>query len=102
MRKKKQSILAGAAGVVASAGLLFGAAAPASAAVETPEGGLWDYGVNYWVLNTWSDYYHETDAHGSTACSANACDESGTVPGGQWSEASISATWGGNTAYYNH
>lgn len=85
-----------------AAGLALGGGGVANATTTYPsEGGTWDYGVDYWVMKTWSNYYHPSRVHHSTACSASACTQSGWVPAGYWSNASRLATWGGNTAYYN-
>lgn len=85
-----------------AAGLALGGGAVANATIVYPsQGGTWDYGVDYWVMNTWSNYHHPSRVHHSTACSASACTQSGWVPAGYWSKASRQATWGGNTAYYN-
>ena len=86
---------------VALSASLFGGASAANAAIHNVGGGTWDQGVNYLVMNTWSNYHHPSKAHGSTACSAKGCDRA-TAPPNRWSKASIRATWGGNTSYCNH
>lgn len=98
MRTKLKNIVAAA---VLTAGLVAGGASAANATTEYVGGGTWDYGVNYGTLVTWSDYHHPSRVHGSTACNANNCKASGAKPAGVWSRASITATWGGNTAYWN-
>lgn len=93
-----------AAKVLATVGLggalAMGAASGAHAAISYPGGGTWNQGTSYVTMNTWSNYLHGSKAHGSTACNANRCNRSDTVPPGLWSYASIRATWGGNTTYW--
>lgn len=90
-----------AASIDLAVGLVAGGAAAANATTVSAGGGTWDYGVSYWTLVVWSNYYHSTSAHYSTACSSSACTRSATEPGGVWSNASRTASWGGNTAYWS-
>lgn len=81
-------------------GLLTAGASAANATVTSVGGGTWDYGVNFWISQAYSNYYHPQVAHGSTACNSKVCSRSDPAPRGVWSKASIRATWGGNTAYW--
>lgn len=84
-----------------AASLAVGGAAVANAAVVSVAGGTWDYGVDYWVMNTHSNYYQGSRLHNSTACSSSQCVGSGWTPPGVLARANVHATWGGNTAWYN-
>lgn len=84
-----------------SAGLILGGTVSAQAVTEYVGGETWDYGVNYWTMTTWSNYHHTKVVHGSTACSLHKCASSKRTPKNLWSKASVTATWGGNTAYWN-
>lgn len=101
MRRYQRRFVIAIGSLAAALGLCFGAVAPASAVTtHPPEGGTWNYGVDYLFLVAYSNYHHPDSVHGSTACSANACTRSEPTPAGLWSYASRRATWGGNTAYY--
>lgn len=43
---------------VALSASLFGSASAANAAIHYVGGGTWDQGVNYIVMNTWSNYHN--------------------------------------------
>ncbi|MBB4071681.1 lactococcin 972 family bacteriocin [Canibacter oris] len=94
LRKKSATVLL-------AAGIIFAGTGTAGAAISAG-GGSWDYGVDYWSMKTWSNYYHATKVHSSTACNANRCVSSGPTPKDRWSYASLRATWGGNTSYWNN
>ncbi|WP_369127125.1 lactococcin 972 family bacteriocin [Rothia nasisuis] len=64
---------------IALSASLFGGASATNAAIHYVGGGTWDQGVNYGVMNTWSNYHRPSKAHGSTACSAKGCN-SATPP----------------------
>jgi hypothetical protein len=82
---------------VASGALVMAAAAPALAVVENVGGGTWDHGAGTAVV--WSDYYHGTKCHGSTAVGKYIdSDEAGK---GSWSFAQAEVALSGNKAYYN-
>ncbi|WP_411742030.1 lactococcin 972 family bacteriocin [Raineyella sp. W15-4] len=82
---------------VVTLGIAAGSAASANATVVPVGGGTWNYGVGGIV---WSNYYHGSKVHGSTACSGVRCVASPWTPQGRWSYASTSATLAGNTAYW--
>lgn len=102
MRKRQRRLVIGFSSLLAAAGLCFGAVSPAAATIEYPEGGTWEYGVNYWIKQVYSNYHHPSVLHNSTACNGDGkCTTSPAAIPGNWSYASERATWGGNTAYYN-
>lgn len=80
---------------IASAGA---AVANAATNVVSVGGDKWTYGVSSGT--TFSNYYHGSKVHGSTACSSVRCAESPWTPKGRESRASTWATLGGNTAYW--
>lgn len=80
--------------------LVVGGATAANAATKSAEGGKLDYGVDYGYGSVWSNYYHPSKAHGSTACNSMSCSRSDRVPAGRWSYASMGSTLGGNSSYY--
>jgi lactococcin 972 family bacteriocin len=100
MKARRKITLALATAGLAASLAVGGAAVAKATTVYPPEGGTWDYGVDYWVMKTWSNYHHPSRVHHSTACSSSACTYSGWVPAGYWSKAERLASWGGNTAYY--
>ena len=64
------------------------------------EGGKWDYGVSP-LTTVYSNYYHATRTHGSTACNGiGGCTRSVDTQRGNTSYASRTPTAWGNTAYY--
>ncbi|WP_422756806.1 lactococcin 972 family bacteriocin [Micromonospora sp. WMMD708] len=84
-----------------AAGLLtVGVASPAFAAYEQVGGGEWWYGVS--VCCNYSDYLHPSTGHGSSVSNGNGAVSSDCEPGGVTAEASQSATWSGNKAYWRH
>lgn len=85
---------------LAAGALTIGAtlgATPANAYTSYPEGGTWDYGNSG---KTWSNYYHGSKKHRSTACNSYTCLRSADAAKGNWSYASVSWTVTGNTWYY--
>lgn len=80
------------------AGVLSSAAVTAAnaAIVHPPEGGVWDYGAN--ASTVWSDYYHPSVCHGSTAVGTIVVRASAGA--GAWSLASAQAKLFGNESYY--
>ncbi|MDR1187008.1 MAG: lactococcin 972 family bacteriocin [Bifidobacteriaceae bacterium] len=91
MRKVISSLLL--AGVLA----VGGAAIALANTTYPPEGGRWDWGVND---NCYSNYYHGSKTHGSTASSANGVDRSEDIERGFTSYAAVKASGSGNNAYY--
>lgn len=80
-----------------SGALIIAAAAPALATVESVGGGTWDHGAG--TATVWSDYYHGTKCHGSTAVGEYI--DSDEAAKGSWSFAQASVKLSGNKAYYN-
>ncbi|MEU0521990.1 lactococcin 972 family bacteriocin [Streptosporangium sp. NPDC006007] len=62
-----------------------------------PEGGTWDHGTG--TGYTWSDYYHSSDCHGSTAVGVRTVRSPNTNPG-SWSRASVAMSSFNNETYY--
>lgn len=83
-----------------AAALSVGGATAASATTSYMGGGWLDYGVDYGYMNVWSNYFHSSKSHGSTACNSMSCNRSDVAPANKWSWANIGATYGGNKSYY--
>ncbi|EPY2275055.1 lactococcin 972 family bacteriocin [Clostridium sporogenes] len=62
-------------------------------------GGQWDHGITY--AKVWSNYYHSSAVHGSTAGNKNGKYFSGWKSPGAWSYKKINASVYGNTAYWS-
>lgn len=94
--KKSRKLAAGAA--LASALLVGGVAVPANAVVTTCPGvgGTWDYGVSSIV---WSNFYHGSYLHRSTAGNSLGDWRSPNTQPGYWSKVSVGATAFNNRAY---
>ncbi len=96
---KKRTIIGAISSVALAASLLTAGAAVATV-VNPPEGGTWDYGVTPFTT-VWSNYYHGSRTHGSTACTGYpSCTRSADKAPGTWSYASRVPTLWGNTSYY--
>lgn len=85
----------GLAGVLA-----FGGASAANATTTYIGGGTLDHGVDIGYRLTWSNYYHFSKSHGSTACSTVSCTRSDRAPARYWSFADRPNTLWGNQAFY--
>ena len=83
--------------------MFFAAAVPAQAEqhAEWREGGLWEWGVHEWssTVLSYSYYSHNGRAHSATACNRVRCDKE-KRPAWVTAMASVPATFGGNSAYY--
>lgn len=78
--------------------MVVGGTAIALAAQANVDGGTWSYGVN--DTHVYSNYYHPTCKHGSTA-EGTFTARSGCVGPGQTSYASAPKKWRGNQSYYS-
>lgn len=85
-----------ATAAVVSALLAIGGAGAAHAATTYPAGGVWTHGANPIV---YSNYYHPSRWHGSTAVGRYTY-RSALVAPGRWSVASAPRKAHGNRAYY--
>lgn len=65
---------------------------------EYAGGGTWDHGIS--IDQVWSNYYHGTKIHGSTAENTNGQYFSGWKDPGVWSYKSIKASLWGNKVYW--
>lgn len=81
-----------------TAALLTVGTTAAQAASESREGGTWNYGVT--GKYTYSDYFHKSRTHKSTAVGVNTVVAPWTSPG-VWSKAQAICALGGNKAYYD-
>ncbi|MFD7405177.1 lactococcin 972 family bacteriocin [Streptomyces sp. NPDC059866] len=77
--------------------LVVAGAAPAMATVVSAGGGTWDYGAGTAIV--WSDYYHGTKCHGSTAVGEYI--DSDEAAKGSWSFAQADVALSGNKSYWN-
>lgn len=70
--------------------------------IDHPEGGEWHYGVTGVVIkDLYSDYYHPTRKHGSSAYNGNGTgDRSKIVDAKTWSRSKVHHTFVGNEAFY--
>lgn len=91
--------MVGAAAILAT--LMGGGAMAANATITYPEGGTFSYGTDDPSRGTWSDYYHSSRAHYSTAINASYSVRSANAAAGVWSRASIGTTLYGNRALYD-
>ncbi|GAA3852586.1 lactococcin 972 family bacteriocin [Streptomyces sp. NPDC003631] len=83
---------------LAAGALVIAAATPALATITYPaEGGTWDHGAGTAIV--WSDYYHGSKCHGSTAVGKYI--DSDEAASGSWSFAQADVALSGNKAYYN-
>jgi lactococcin 972 family bacteriocin len=102
--KKSQKTIFSA--VLAAALTVGGATAAANATTAySPEGGTWNYGVRSGgiygtVGEVYSEYYHPSRTHKSTACANGTCSYSGWVSAGTTSVAKRMQQ-SPNTAYYD-
>ncbi|MEY9213357.1 lactococcin 972 family bacteriocin [Thermobifida halotolerans] len=79
-----------------AAGFIFGTAGTAFAVVERVGGGWWDHGIaNGYV---YSNYYHETVCHGSTAVGTYTLRAS--APAGKTSVARVPKARTNNQTYW--
>lgn len=76
---------------------------PVFATIEMAGGGRWDYGVNKYDGGTcWSNYYHESCRHGSTAMNGDGdVDQADGIDAGEESYASVSSTSHGNKSRWH-
>ncbi|MDR0951133.1 MAG: lactococcin 972 family bacteriocin [Candidatus Ancillula sp.] len=77
--------------------ILAGAAAPAFSA-QNVGGGTWKYNMTDIV---YSDYYHPSVNHGSTACNWSKCDKQQWNDAGTWSHAQVGRGITGNKVYWH-
>lgn len=70
--------------------------------IARPEGGEWHYGVTGVVIkDLYSDYYHPTRKHGSSAYNGNGTgNRSEIVDAKAWSRSKVHHTFVGNEAFY--
>ncbi|MBQ8999834.1 MAG: lactococcin 972 family bacteriocin [Clostridium sp.] len=81
------------------AGMVLSNSVVAMAATKQVDGGNWGYGTN--LTKCYSNYYHGSKSHNSTAINGNATSSySGQTSAKYTSYASVSRTLKGNTAYY--
>lgn len=88
-RSLKAATIAGA--------LIVAAATPAMAVVEYVGGGTWDHGAGTAIV--WSDYYHSSKCHTSTAVGEYT--DKAQAGAGYWSFAQADVALYGNKAYYS-
>ena len=86
--------------VIAVAALTGGAVA-ANAVTEPREGGTFSYGAHDSNRGTYSDYYHASRPHNSTAGSATSYLTSPWTSAGSWSRASVPSSLFGNWSKYS-
>ncbi|MEV7012139.1 lactococcin 972 family bacteriocin [Streptosporangium sp. NPDC051022] len=86
--------------VIAAAGIVL-IGGPAYAVVENVGGGSWDHGFNYPASEVYSNYYHGSYCHGSTAVGVYT-DRSPATKKGSWSEASAPIASFNNETYWRH
>lgn len=103
MKKSQISIV----GIVLASALAVGGAAAAANATTAypPEGGTWNYGVRAGgiygtVGEVYSEYYHQSQTHKSTACANGVCTYSGWYGAGSTSVAKRMQQ-SPNTAFYD-
>lgn len=98
MKNKNRRII----GALIASGLALGGAlviaAPANATTAYPEGGTWNYGFK--GVTVYSDYYHASKKHRTTACRSNFCARSEDKPGGSWATQGVQSSATGNQSYY--
>jgi lactococcin 972 family bacteriocin len=89
------------AGGILTLGLTLGGTSAALAETTyPPEGGTWNYGVVSGV-HLYSDYFHQTQCHGSSTRNDFGLSSSPEVIGGVWSNNSQGTTPNqNNRAYY--
>ncbi|WPF66572.1 MULTISPECIES: lactococcin 972 family bacteriocin [unclassified Corynebacterium] len=92
-----KKISRGLAATALSGALVAGGAAAALAAQVNVGGGIWTYGTDGGQV--YSNYYHPTARHGSTAVGTITAN-SGCVNPGLTSYASAPKKWRGNQSYY--
>ncbi|MDH2428407.1 lactococcin 972 family bacteriocin [Sphaerisporangium sp. TRM90804] len=68
-------------------------------ATEYVGGGTWTYGVN--AADVWSDYFHDTKCHGSSAQGAYY-QRDWLIAAGYWSEVNIPKASFGNKSYWRN
>ncbi len=89
-------------GVLLASGLALGGAltvaAPANATTAYPEGGTWNYGFK--GVTVYSDYYHPSKKHRTTACRSDFCARSTDQYGGNWASQGVQSSAKGNESYY--
>ncbi|MFB7306647.1 lactococcin 972 family bacteriocin [Streptomyces sp. NPDC056192] len=82
---------------VAAGALIVAGATPALATVVSVGGGTWDYGAGTAIV--WSEYYHSTKCHSSTAVGEYI--DSDEAPKAEWSIAQADVALSGNKSYYS-
>lgn len=84
--------------VLISGTILTSAVTAFADTVNTPSGGRWDYGVGGGIV--WSNYYHSSLTHKSTAVGKTTYASEWKLPGYKSYASTSSASWG-NKAYYD-
>lgn len=105
----RRRITSAVAGFVAAVALVLGSATAANAyTVEYPEGGKWVYGVRSGGIygsagQSYSEYFHNSRTHRSTACGAyGGCSGTSWISPGYWANSAYSPmASSGNKAYYD-
>ncbi|MCY9787584.1 lactococcin 972 family bacteriocin [Nocardiopsis sp. EMB25] len=82
--------------VLLTSGLALGAAGIAAADVDYVGGGTWYHGIT--ETRVYSNYYHGSVCHGSTAVGTTVVRDS--APAGGTSRASAPRAWTNNQSYY--
>jgi hypothetical protein len=99
----KRKLLAGAAAVLVSAGVLL-SASPAFATTQYPEGGTWNYGKSYYsngVQILYSEYYHPSNWHRSSIVPDDGrVYRSGDKAAGIWASVSKESYGANDSCYY--
>ncbi|MBB6174869.1 lactococcin 972 family bacteriocin [Nocardiopsis mwathae] len=87
--------------VLMAAGIVVGTAG-AAAAIEKVGGGKWDHGVSGLPRSgpVWSNYYHPSTCHGSTAVGVTTVRASARQ--GLWSNATTLRAAGNNQTYWRN
>lgn len=88
-----------AATLVIAAGLTAGTASVATAAISYVGGGTWYHGLT--SGRVYSDYFHATRCHGSTAVGTYTVTSAAMLPG-KTSEASAPRAVSNNETYWRH
>lgn len=95
MKNKKRLL-----GVLLVATIAPATAGVANATTEYVGGGKWVHGFDTFTQETFSNYYHPSRSHGSSACNRHECHRSPNTRAGAWARSSIKATAWGNTVHW--
>ena len=98
MKNKNRRILSALVAIGLALGGAVAIAPAANATTAYPEGGTWNYGFKGVAI--YSDYYHASKKHRTTACRSNFCARSEDKPGGSWATQGVQSSATGNQAYY--